>query len=830
MPGEDPTGGLTAAEAAARSAVVSVTSYDVTLDLTGLPEGEYFSSRSIVEFSYDGDGGPGMTWLDLVADGADHVVLDGVALDPGEVVRGDRVRLAPLGGRHRLEVLAWHRAGSGRGLSRSADHAVYAWTQFQPFDARRAFACFDQPDLKATFAFEVRVPLDWHCVSNRQESEVVEEGDVAVWTFPPTPPLPTYAAAVCAGPFHVVRSDRGPVPMSLCARRSLAGALERDAEEIFELSRRALALFEDAFGIAYDGDSYDHVFLPDQPGAMENHGCVTWNDQVLYRSEPTAEQRRRRALVLLHEMSHMWFGNLVTPRWWDGLWLSESFADWAALWAAAQLGVLDSRWSVATALEKERAADADLLSSTHPVSRPVPDIAAAEANFDAITYAKGACMLRQLVASVGEDAFLEALRKYFAQHAGENGSLRALITAVQPFTEIDLSAWSRVWLESSGITTLTLDVTDTGVTVVQNGVARPHLVSIGVYGGAPLAEVDRIDLRVAEPRTEVPALSGRSTAPLLLLDDRDTTYALLRPDPRSVRTLVAAGTELEDPLARNTARRTIRGLLLDGPLPAAEVVEYVASSLTTETDPVHLKALTSLGLEAAGTYATPPQRESLERKLAAACVAALGSADSAARIVLVEALADCADTGDQLQLVDSLLADSEVPQLIRWRLLTRLVALGFADSEQIDAAEDRDADPDAVWQAAAARAAMPIATAKDVALDRLLTSPGVPTAVLRTFGPALWQPRQTVLLTARATEFLGRLVPFAHETDWFAAARVVRYAFPATAVSEPFVARVHELAATSELAPILRQSLEDQAEMAQRALAAQRLTADGQVR
>jgi aminopeptidase N len=815
------TGGLTAVEAAARSAVVTVTSYDVGLDLTGLPTGEFFTSRSVVEFSYDGTGGPGMSWIDLVAEEVESVVLDGVVLDPTEVVRSSRVRLGPLGGPHRLELRARHRSGSGRGLSRTVDDGVYVWTQFQPYDARRVFACFDQPDLKASFSFTVRVRPDWHCVSNRKESEVVEDGDAAVWTFPPTPRLPTYATAVCAGPFQVVR-DRD---LAIYARRSLAGPLERNAAEIFDLSRRALALFESAFGVAFDGDSYDHVFLPDQPGAMENHGCVTWNDLVLYRSEPTDDQRRRRALVLLHEMSHMWFGNLVTPQWWDGLWLSESFADWAALWAAAEIGVLDSRWSVATALEKERAADADLLTSTHPVSRPVADIAAAEANFDAITYAKGACMLRQLVEVVGEDAFLEGLRKYFAQLAGGNGSLAALIAAIQPFTSVELTAWSRLWLESSGINTLSLEVTAdagryTSVVLVQRGATRPHILSIGAYGGAPLEVVDRIDLEVTGERTEVTELVGATVVPLLLLDDTDTTYAMLRPDEQSVRALVRGGAELTDPIARNTARRTVRGLLLDGLLPAAEAVDYVASSLLTETDPVHLKALTALGSHAAGAYARPSQRASLERRLADACIAAL---DGSTQLVLVEALADFADSADQLELVESLLAADHQRQPIRWRLLTRLVALGFAGTDQISAEEARDPDPDARWRAAAARAAAPNPTAKDTALDLLLTDPGVPAAALPTFGPALWHPRQTAVLAGRAVDFLERLPAFAHDAGWFAANRAARYAFPTTMVDPAFVTRIRDLAVAPGLAPVLRQTLHDQAEVAQRALAAARL-------
>jgi aminopeptidase N len=801
-------GGLTAAEAAARSAVVSVTSYDITLDLTGLADGEFFSSRSVVEFSYDGTGGPGITWIDVVADQVEEVVLDGVPLDPDEVVRGDRLRLGPLGGPHHLDIRSRHRTGTGRGLSRTVDDAVYVWTQFQPFDARRVFACFDQPDLKATFTLDVRVPLDWHCVSNRREAAVVEDGDAAVWTFPPTPRLPTYASAVCAGPFHVVRSGE----MAMFARRRLAEPLEQNAGEIFELSRRALTLFEDAFGVAFDGDSYDHVFLPDQPGAMENHGCVTWNDEVLYRTEPTADQRRRRALVLLHEMSHMWFGNLVTPQWWDGLWLSESFADWAAQWAAAQLGVLDSRWSVAVALEKERAADADQLSSTHPVSRPVPDIAAAEANFDAITYAKGACMLRQLVAVVGEDAFLEGLRKYFALHAGANGNLPSLIAAVQPFTATDLTSWSTLWLETSGINTLSL----VDGSLVQDGVPRPHKFSVGLYAGAPLTEVGRLDIEAGTRRT---ALPDTGAVPLVLLDDRDTAYAMLRPDPQSVRTLVSAGAELTDPIARNTARRTLRGLLRDGLLPSADVVEYLTAAVPTERDPVQLKALTALAIETIVCTA-PIHRPSLDRKLAVAYAEALDAAEPATRPVVAEGLAEFADTGEQLELVDVLLTDPLVPKPARWRLLTRLIALGFAGSEQIDAERDRDPDPDAEWHAAAARAAIPTPTAKDGALDLVLTAPA---NLQATFGAALWHPRHTTLLGARPLDFLDRLVPLARATDWPTAARTARYAFPVTAADAALVTRTLDLAADPTIAPILARTLQDQAEHTHRAVTAQTL-------
>jgi aminopeptidase N len=831
------TGGLTAAEAAARSALVEVHSYQVELDLTGLPGDDRFGSRTVIDFVYGRPdaGGPGVTWIDLVADEVSAVILDGTVLDPAEVARGNRIRLGPLGGPHRVEVVARHRADvPGRGLSRSVDPAdggVYVWTQFQPFDARRVFACFDQPDLKASFAFTVRLPLEWQCVSGRLESSVTEEGGTAVWTFPSTPRLPTYATAVCAGPFSVVRNEAAGIPMSLYARRSLAGPLERNAPEIFALSSRAIELFGVTFGRTYDGDSYDHVFLPDQPGAMENHGCVTWNDQVLYRSEPTVEQRRRRALVQLHEMSHMWFGNLVTPQWWDGLWLSESFADWAAQWAAAELGVLDGRWSVATALEKERAAGADLLTSTHPVSRPVSDLAAAEANFDLITYAKGACMLRQLVGLVGEPVFLAGLRTYFEQHAGGNGSLASLLAAIAAGTSIDLSAWSREWLESSGINTLSLEVgvadgRYTSAVLIQGPAdqVRHHNLSIGVYRDGLQS---RIDLEVAGERTGVPGLVGQPVADLLLLDDRDTAYAILRPDERSVRTLVAG--RLEDPVARTVVRRTVRGLMHDAELPPSDVVEYVAGALATESDLTQLKALAVLGADASGPYAPAAQRESLQRRLATACVCALearkvGSDDW---LVLVEALADFADTPEQVSLLESLLAGGDLPQPTRWRLLTRLVALGAAGTEEIRVEQARDADPDACWYAAAAHAAAADPTAKDVALDLLLTGVGVPAAALRTFGPALWQSRQSAVLADRTSHFLDRLTAFGHHAGWPAAHRVALYAFPTVGVTETFVDRLLALAAAPELPPLIRNTLQDQADQTRRTLATQ--SAEGPV-
>lgn len=839
---EATTGGLTAAEAAARSALVEVQGYQVELDLTGLADGSSFSSHTVIDFSYgtfEGAGGPGMTWVDLVAEEVTAVALDGVLLEHGDVVLGNRVRLGPLGGRHRLEVAARHRAGPpGRGVTRTvdpADGSVYAWTQFQPYDARRAFACFDQPDLKATFAFTVRVPRDWLVVSGRLASATRQDGDVSVWVFPPTPRLPTYATAVCAGQFEVVRNSAVAVPMALYSRRSLAGPLERNAAEIFDLSRRALELFGTTFGRPYDGDSYDHVFLPDQPGAMENHGCVTWNDEVLFRSEPTAERRRRRALVQLHELSHMWFGNLVTPRWWDGLWLSESFADWAAQWAAVELGVLDGRWSVATAMEKERAAGADQLATTHPVNRPVADLAAAEANFDLITYAKGACMLRQLVDLVGEAAFLAGLRSYFDQHAGGNGSLITLLGSLAQHTRTDVTGWSREWLETSGINTLSLEVVAAGdrrtSAVLVQGPAdalRRHDLAIGVYRAGPdgaMVRTERIDLVVSAERTDVPELVGTPVGELLLLDDADQAYAVLRPDEASIRNLAANGGALPGTVARTVARRTVKGLLEDGLLSATDVVEFAAGALSNESELTHLRALVALGAEAAGPWAGESERGYLQRRLAAACLDNLVKAKAGGDdwLVLVEGLADCADSPEQLARVESLLADGNLPQPIRWRLLTRLVAVGAAGVDEIRVEQVRAQDPDAHWYAEVARVAAPDPAAKDVGLDLLLTGEGVPASVLRTFGPALWQSRQDAMLAPRAAEYPDRLVAFGQRAGWAAAQRVALFAFPTVGIDDVFIQRVLAIATAPESLPLLRNVLLDQADRTQRFIEARRL-------
>ncbi|MCL2781425.1 MAG: M1 family aminopeptidase, partial [Actinomycetia bacterium] len=537
---------LTADEAAARAALLSVARYDVRFDLREFAARGTFRTHARVEF---GCAAPGAaSWIDLLARAVRRARLNGADLDLARCWDGERIALAGLAERNVLVVESEHDAGAGRGLSRSvdpADGAVYAWTQFQPYDARRAFACFDQPSLKAPVAIAAIVPDGWTCVSNGVARMGDADGDDAdggdaeggarTWTFSTTPPLPTYAMAFAAGPFHVVAGHVmegtavtgtavtgavvgqpgpagpvgppgpagpvGAVAVRLHARRSLAARLDRDAPELLALTAAGLEFFGREFDLPYPASSYDYVFLPDQPGAMENFGCVTWGDAVLRPEAPTDSQRQRRASVLLHEMAHMWFGDLVTPAWWDGLWLNESFASWAGGWAEAALRGDDVGWQRFLLTREIPAQLADDGPTSHPIDRPVPDVDAAEANFDLITYVKGTAVLRQLVAWVGEEAFLTGIRRYFRRFAWRNATMADLLDELSAASGRELRSWAGDWLGRAGVNTVSVAASVSGaggrdlaageryesVELVQDGGGgpRPHRLRLGVYDADP---------------------------------------------------------------------------------------------------------------------------------------------------------------------------------------------------------------------------------------------------------------------------------------------------------------------------------------------------------
>ena len=597
---------LTRSEAEARAALIGVRRYDIAVDMTGLLEGPTIEAVSTVSFTCEEPGAS--TFVDCVAE-IRHATLNGRTLDLSTVERG-RLPLPDLAADNVLVVAsAQDDTGSSAGILRTVDPSdklVYVWTSFEPDAARRVWACFDQPDLKAPHAFTVTAPESWtvtsNCPPDSVETAPDEVGSAArVWRFGDTPPLSTYVVVVNAGPFVELRSSRGGYDLGLYARQSLAKYLERDAEELFTVTAQGLAFFGERFALPFPQQRYDQVFVPNMGGAMENWGCVTWTDAVIYRSSPSYAQRALRASILLHEMAHMWFGDLVTMQWWDDLWLNEAFASWAASWSAAAATEHVDAWAGFLVGIKTEGYRADMSPGTHPIRADVPDVAQAMANFDAITYAKGESVLKQLAAYVGEDAFVEGLRAYFRDHAWGNTRLDDLMGAVGTAAGRDLTDWTSAWLDRAGTDTIRLG---TGALTVESPDSlppRPHHLAIRSFTATDdgLDEVGVLSVETSGTRTEV----DLPRADLHLLNADDLTFAAVRPDPASVRVLMERAGDLPDPISRALAGATAWDMLVKAETRAADVVGTLTRALVTETSPIVVESFLALATRAAEQWA-----------------------------------------------------------------------------------------------------------------------------------------------------------------------------------------------------------------------------------
>ncbi len=452
-----PIAEITRAESADRARLLQVESYEVALDLTR--GAEVFGSTSVIRFGCRRPGAS--TFVDLIADRIHQITLNGTAIDPATAAADGRILLTGLADRNELTIAADCRySADGTGLHRavdSADGKIYTYTKFEPAYARRVFANFEQPDLKAAFTFHVTVPAGWTVLSNQPGAGAEPDGHgAAVWRFAPTPPISTYLTAVAAGEYHLVTDShttpRGQrIPLGFACRASLAGHL--DTADIALITRQGLDFFTGLFEVDYPFDKYDQIFVPGySAGATENVGCVIVSDQMLFRSKVTANQYGLRAMVMLHEMAHMWFGDLVTMKWWGDLWLNESFAEFCGWLASAEATRFTDAWTTFAIGRKGWGYMQDQLSSTHPIAADVPTLSQAVANFDGISYAKGASVLRQLVAVVGREPFFAAIRGYFAAHAWGNAELADLLAAVESSAGTSLADWSKAWLETAGPT------------------------------------------------------------------------------------------------------------------------------------------------------------------------------------------------------------------------------------------------------------------------------------------------------------------------------------------------------------------------------------------
>ncbi|MDT0456548.1 aminopeptidase N [Streptomyces sp. DSM 41527] len=852
MPGEN----LSRDEAQERGRLLSVDAYDVALDVRSAvasgPEAETFRSLTTLRFRCAEPGAS--AFADLLAPSVTSVTLNGRELDPAEVFDGTRITLDALAAENTLVVdarCAYSR--SGEGMHRFVDPEdgeVYLYTQYEPADARRVFANFEQPDLKAPFTFEVTAPEGWLVLSNGARDGEAEGGR---HRFATTEPISTYITAVVAGPYHYVRDvyrrtfEDGTeleVPLGALCRKALAKHF--DADDVFTVTKQGLDFFHDHFDFPYPFGKYDQAFVPEYNlGAMENPGCVTFREEFIFRGKVTEASYERRANVILHEMAHMWFGDLVTMQWWDDLWLKESYADFMGAFAQVGATRFADGWITFANRRKSWAYHADQLPSTHPVTADIRDLEDAKLNFDGITYAKGAAVLKQLVAYVGQDAFLEGARRYFKRHAYGNTRLTDLLAALEETSGRDLASWSRSWLETAGVNSLTPQVTYdaqdriTELSILQEAAPshpqlRVHRVAVGLYrrqdADSALVRYARAEVDVDGPRTAVPELAGLERPELVLVNDEDLTYAKVRFDEGSLATLRARLGDLADPMARAVCWAALWGLTRDGLMPARDYLDLVRRFAGRETGIGVLQSLHGQAQTALELYAAPDRREQAARELAEAALHELRLAEpgSGHQLAWARHFIALAAAPADLQLLQGLLDGTakidglDVDQELRWTILEPLAAHGVADESLIGAELARDNTASGKRHQVRCLAARPSAEVKARAWEQAVESDALSNALVEATNAGFAQFGQRELLAPYRPRYFAAIERVWRERSIEIGMAVVRALFPAWLVEQDTLdAADGWLEGHPQAAPALRRLVLEKRDDLARALRAQ---------
>ncbi|WP_225844578.1 aminopeptidase N [Streptomyces sp. HPF1205] len=849
---------LTREEAQERARLLTVDSYAVELDLSGAQDGGTYRSRTTVRFEAAREGAS--TFIDLVAPTVHEVVLNGEPLDPAEVFADSRIALPDLraGANELLVVADCAYTNTGEGLHRfvdPVDKQAYLYTQFEVPDARRVFASFEQPDLKAVFAFTVKAPAGWTVVSNSPTPEPTAEG---VWVFEPTPRISTYVTALIAGPYTSVHSswedgEGRSVPLGVYCRPSLAEHL--DAEAIFDVTRQGFDWFEEKFAFPYPFAKYDQLFVPEfNAGAMENAGAVTIRDQYVFRSKVTDAAYELRAETILHELAHMWFGDLVTMEWWNDLWLNESFATYTSI--ACQAHAPGSKWphawtSFANSM-KTWAYRQDQLPSTHPIMAEIKDLDDVLVNFDGITYAKGASVLKQLVAYVGMDEFFAGVQAYFKRHAWGNTRLTDLLGALEETSGRDLKTWSKAWLETAGINvlrpepTVAPDGTLTSLAVRQEApdlpagakgqaVLRPHRIAVGLYDlrDGKLARTQRIELDIDGELTQVPLDAGTRRPDVILLNDDDLSYAKVRLDEQSLAFVRDHLGDFTESLPRALVWAAAWDMTRDGEVAARDYLELVLHGIAKETDIGVVQSLHRQVKLALDLYAAPAWRETGLARWTEATLEHLRAAapGSDHQLAWARAFATVARTPEQLDVLTGLLDGSvsyeglAVDTDLRWTLLNRLAATGRAGEEEIEAELKRDPTSAGEQHAAAARAARPTAEAKSAVWASVVEDDKLPNAVQDAVIGGFTQADQGELLAPYAERYFAEVKRVWETRSHEMAQQIVVGLYPTLQVSQATLDATDAWLAEAEPVPALRRLVVESRAGVERALKAQEVDA-----
>jgi aminopeptidase N len=853
---------LTRDQAVERAALITVDSYRIALDLTdgdGKPGERTFRSTTTVQF--DALAGAD-TVIDIAADTVRSATLNGRDLDVSDYDESTGIALTGLAEHNLVVVDADCRySNTGEGLHRFVDPVdgeVYLYSQFETADAKRMFACFDQPDLKATFDVSVTAPQHWQVVSNGATAGV----DDGVHTFATTPRMSTYLVALIAGPYarwdDVYSDEHGEIALGIFCRATLAEFM--DAERLFTQTKQGFGFYHKNFGVPYAFGKYDQLFVPEfNAGAMENAGAVTFLEDYVFRSKVTRASYERRAETVLHEMAHMWFGDLVTMRWWDDLWLNESFATFASVLCQSEATEFTEAWTTFANVEKSWAYRQDQLPSTHPVAADIPDLAAVEVNFDGITYAKGASVLKQLVAYVGLDHFLSGLRDYFRAHAFENATFDDLLAALEKASGRDLSDWGRQWLKTTGLNTLRADFDVdadgrfTRFAVSQSGAApgagetRVHRLAVGVYGDdgdGRLVRVHREELDVSGESTEVPALVGVSRGKLVLVNDDDLTYCSLRLDPESLQTALGRIANIAEPLPRTLVWSAAWEMTRDAELRARDFVSLVAGGIQAETEVGVAQRLLLQAQTALGSYADPDWARSegwpafADRLLELARGAAAGSDH---QLAFVNALCSSAlSTRHVVVLADLLdhdpadlgLTGLSIDPDLRWRIVTALATAGDIDADGpetpfIDAEVQRDPTAAGKRQGAQASAARPQLAVKEQAWSQVIEDDTLANITARSVIGGFVEPGQAELLKPFTEHYFAAISGVWQRRSSEVAQTVVVGLYPGWDISDDGIAAADRFLADPELPPALRRLVLEGRAGVERSLRARQFDASG---
>ena len=741
MPGVN----LTRDEAATRSSLVKTHSYRIDLDLT--TSAETFIAKTCVKFSGLKPGQS--TFIDALGKRVISASLNGVAFEVKDY-DGQTIYLPPLATENELVLeIEGIYSNTGEGLHRfvdPADNEVYLYTQFETGDARQMYACFDQPDQKATFTISAITPKHWEVISNYEIDSVTDVGsDSKKVQFKESQVISTYVTAIVAGPYQSVHDEyvgEKTIPLGIYARKSFFQYV--DAENIFRVTKEGFAYFEKTFGLAYPFGKYDQLAVAEYNwGAMENVGCVTFHEDVLiFRSKVTESKHLGRASTILHEMAHMWFGDLVTMKWWEDLWLNESFAEWASYMATSEATKYTTAWTEFNALRKNWAYRQDQLSTTHPIATEMKDHEDVKTNFDGISYAKGASVLQQLVEHVGRENFIKGLRIYFTKHAFKNTTLNDLMVELEATSGRDLKPWAATWLQTAGVNTLRPEIEiESGVykklaikqeaptMPVGSKELRPHRLRIALFDISSDVLVKRksVALDIAGASTDVTELIGEKEADLVLINDGDLTYAKLRFDERSIATLKSHLGGLNEPLARALIWASLWDSVRDGELSASDYIAIALNALGTESD-ISIVSATNANIDTAiWQYAAPANREALRATVSDALNKFLKAAPAASdhQLAFARGFAESAATPAQgkeiIEILNGSIKGLTIDAELRWHLLICAVKRGLLGATEIDAELAKDNTAHGKQYGALAHAAIPTAQAKEKAFTSVTT-------------------------------------------------------------------------------------------------------------